>query len=70
MDEIDLAIELLGDGHALIDAVPTLIAHGTADADLDGESPAALPPYAFDYGQKEAAPVLQAPTPPVLAVVD
>ena len=69
VDEVDLAVELLRDGYALVDAVAALVAGRPADADVHWETAAALLLDAVDDGQRETAAVLETAAPLVLAVV-
>jgi len=70
MDKVDLAVELLGDRHAFVDVVAALVAFRAADADLDREPTPAFLLDPLHDGQREAATVLKAAAPSILALVD
>ena len=69
MDQVDLAVKLLGDGDAFVDAVSALVARGPADTDIDRKFAAAFLLDPVDDGEGKTAAVLKAAAPLILPVV-
>ncbi len=69
VDEIHLAVQLLGYLDALFDAVAALIAGRAADAHVDGVLGAAEPSDAFYDGEQQSTTIFKAATPFVLTIV-